>query len=52
MSQSTPDGKSLLERDINGKVRFFGPNLKATSDFAKKAAHVTHEIFSSTESKS
>jgi hypothetical protein len=45
------DGKSLLERDINGKVRFFGGNLKATSDFAKKAAHVTHENFSSTESK-
>jgi len=48
---TNPDGKSLLERDINGKVRFFGGNLKATYDFAKKAAHVTHENFSSTESK-
>ena len=48
---TNPDGKSLLERDINGKVRFFGGNLKATYDFAKKAAYVTHENFSSTESK-
>ena len=42
-----PDGTSLLERDVNGKVRFFGGNLKATYDFAKKAAHVTQENFSS-----
>jgi hypothetical protein len=48
---TNPDGKSLLERDINGKVRFLGGNLKATYDFAKKAAHVTHENFSSTENK-
>jgi hypothetical protein len=41
------DGKALLERDVNGKVRFFGGNLKATYDFAKKAAHVVHENFSS-----
>jgi hypothetical protein len=40
-------GNSLLERDVNGKVRFFGGNLRATYDFAKKAAHVTHESFSS-----
>jgi hypothetical protein len=40
------DGKSLLERDINGKVRFFGGNLRATYDFAKKAAGVAHESFS------
>ena len=48
---TSPDGNSLLERDINGKVRFFGGNLKSTYDFAKKAARVTHENFSSTESK-
>jgi hypothetical protein len=48
---TSPDGKPVLERDINGKVRFFGGNLKATYDFAKKTAHVTHENFSSTESK-
>ncbi len=40
---------SLLERDVNGKVRFFGGNLRATYDFAKKAANVAHENFSSPE---
>jgi hypothetical protein len=40
---SRPDGTSLLEREVNGKVRFFGGNLKATYDFAKKAARVAHE---------
>jgi hypothetical protein len=28
---------------VNGKVRFFGGNLRATYDFAKKAAHITDE---------
>jgi hypothetical protein len=42
-----PDGKSLLEQEVKGKVRFFGGNLKATSDFAKKAARVAHENFAS-----
>jgi hypothetical protein len=37
------DGKVLLARDIKGNVRFFGGNLKATSDFAKKAAGVARE---------
>jgi len=37
------NGQLLLARDINGRVRFFGGNLKATYDFAKKAANVTHE---------
>jgi hypothetical protein len=46
---SSPDGTSLLERDVNGKVRFFGGNLKATYDFAKKAARVAHENISSPE---
>jgi hypothetical protein len=40
-------GNTLLERDVNGKVRFFGGNLKATNDFAKKTAHVAYENFSS-----
>ncbi len=40
------DGKALLEREIQGKVRFFGGNLRATFDFAKKAANVAHENFS------
>jgi hypothetical protein len=39
-------GNSLLERDITGKVRFFGGNLRATYDFAKKAASAAGEKFS------
>lgn len=39
-------GTSLLERKIEGKVRLFGGNLKATYDFAKKAANVAEENFS------
>ncbi len=46
-----PDAKPLLARDVNGKVRFFGGNLKATYDFAKKAAHAAHENFSSPDRK-
>lgn len=46
-----PDGTSLLERDVTGKVRFFGGNLKATYDFAKKAARAAHENFSSTDAE-
>jgi hypothetical protein len=40
------DGKLLLERDIKGNVRFFGGNLRATYDFAKKAAQTARENFS------
>ena len=40
------DGKSLLEQDLNGKVMFFGGNLRATFDFAKKAAKLAHDNFS------
>jgi hypothetical protein len=39
------DGKSVLERDLNGKVRFLGGNLRATLDFAKKGAKLAHENF-------
>ncbi|HSY33356.1 MAG TPA: hypothetical protein VLA42_15320 [Verrucomicrobiae bacterium] len=46
------DGKVLLEQDVNGKVRFFGGNLRATYDFAKKTARVARDNFSSTEHKS
>ena len=46
------EGKVLLERDINGKVRLFGDNLKATNDFAKKAAKVADEHFRSDRSNS
>jgi len=48
---SSPDGTSLLEQDVNGKVWFFGGNLKATYDFAKKAARVAHENISSPDNK-
>ena len=40
------EGKLLVERDIKGNVRFFGGNLRATYDFAKKTAQVAHENFS------
>ena len=30
------NGKVLLEKELEGKVRFFGGNLDATNDFAKK----------------
>jgi hypothetical protein len=46
---TNPEGKSLLESDVKGKVRFFGGNLRATYDFAKKAAHVAHENFSASK---
>jgi hypothetical protein len=46
------DGKVLLEQDVNGKVWFFGGNLRATYDFAKKTARVAHDNFSSSEHKS
>lgn len=39
------DGKVLLERDLNGKVKFFGANLRATYDLAKKTAKVAHDNF-------
>lgn len=38
------NGHTLLERDIKGKVRFFGGNLKATYDFAKKAACIARGV--------
>jgi hypothetical protein len=46
------DGKVLLEKDVNGKVRFFGGNLRATYDFAKKTARVAHDNLGSSEHKS
>ncbi len=45
-------GKVLLERDITGKVRLIGDNLKATDDFAKKAATVARETLSSDSNSS
>src|ERR1700743_150124 len=42
------DGKTLLEADVTGKVRFFGGNLRATYDFAKATTKIVHENFSAT----
>jgi hypothetical protein len=39
------DGKVLLEKELEGKVRFYGENLRATYDFAKKVAAVVNESF-------
>jgi hypothetical protein len=43
---TTAAGQTVLERDVNGKVRFFGGNLRVTYDFAKKAADITDENLS------
>jgi len=34
----TRDGKILLERTVNGNVRFFGSNLRATHNLARNIA--------------
>ena len=39
------DGKVLLEKDLEGKVRFFGENLRATYDLAKKVAATINQSF-------
>ena len=45
------EGQPVLERDVTGKVRFFGGNLRATYDFAKKASRIAYENFSRTNRK-
>ena len=45
-SFTTRGGQVLLERDVNGKVRFFGENLRATHDFAKKASQIAEQNLS------
>jgi hypothetical protein len=37
------EGKVLREKDVEGKVRFYGENLRATYDLAKKVAAVVNE---------
>jgi hypothetical protein len=39
------DGKVLLEKDLEGKVRFFGENLRATYDIAKKVGALVNDTF-------
>ena len=42
---SSRDGKVLLEKDVEGKVRFYGENLRATYDLAKKVAALVNQTF-------
>jgi hypothetical protein len=42
---TSPDGKPLMARDLEGKVRFYGENLRATYDLAKKVANVVDDTF-------
>jgi hypothetical protein len=39
------EGKVLLEKDLEGKVRFYGENLRATQDLAKKVAALVNQSF-------
>ena len=39
------DGQVLREKIVEGKVRFYGENLRATYDLAKKVAAVVNETF-------
>jgi hypothetical protein len=39
------DGKVLVDRDLTGKVRFIGGNLRATYDFSKKVAKILEQSF-------
>ncbi|HYL79113.1 MAG TPA: hypothetical protein VEU96_33285 [Bryobacteraceae bacterium] len=38
-------GEALFDRDVQGKVRFFGENLGATYDLAKRIAKVLRQSF-------
>lgn len=38
-------GQAVVDRDIEGKVRFFGENLNVTYDFSKKVAGVVRDTF-------
>ena len=39
------EDKVLLEKEVVGKVRFYGENLRATYDLAKKVAALVNESF-------
>ena len=41
----TRDGRTVVNRQVEGKVRFFGENLNATGDFAKKTAEMMRLAF-------
>jgi hypothetical protein len=38
-------GQTLVDRNVEGKVRFFGENLRATYDFSKKVANIVRDTF-------
>ena len=38
-------GQTLVDRDVQGKVRFFGENLRVTYDFSKKVAGIVRDTF-------
>lgn len=42
---TTSDGRLILDRDVEGNVRFFGENLRATNDFAKDVAKLIRRTF-------
>ena len=48
---TTAEGRPLLEQDVTGNVRFFGGNLRATYDLAKKASRIAYEKFSPASGK-
>jgi hypothetical protein len=39
------DGHTLMDRKVTGRVRFFGENLGATNDLAKRISKAVHETF-------
>jgi hypothetical protein len=39
------DGQRLVDREVEGKVRFFGANLRATYDLSKKVAKIVRQTF-------
>lgn len=38
-------GQPIVDRDVQGKVRFLGDNLRATYDFSKKVANIVRDTF-------
>jgi hypothetical protein len=38
-------GQPIVDREVKGKVRFLGENLRATYDFSKKVAKIVQETF-------
>ena len=42
---TTRDGRVIFDREVEGSVRFFGENLRATYDFAKDVAKLVKQNF-------